>query len=262
MKNIFSLSGKTILVTGGAGHLGSSICQGLAQYGADVIIASRDQNKCIQLASKINQKYHSNCMGISMDITNLQDVRLKIELCINRYGKIDVLINNAYSGKAGFLESFTDESWERGIDGSINGTFRVTQAILPHMKKQKSGSIIHISSMYGIVAPNPELYQGDASLNNPANYGAGKAAIIQFSKYVAAYYAQYGIRSNAISPGPFPSPKVQKNEQFLRRLSEKTMLGRIGKPDELQGVVILLASDASSYITGQNICVDGGWTAW
>jgi NAD(P)-dependent dehydrogenase (short-subunit alcohol dehydrogenase family) len=130
------------------------------------------------------------------------------------------------------------------------------------MKEQQKGSIVNIASMYGVVAPDPELYQGDVSLNNPANYGAGKAAIIQFTKYTAAYYAKYGIRANSISPGSFPNPKVQQNASFIKRLSAKSMLGRVGQPQELQGVVILLASDASSYITGQNICVDGGWTAW
>ncbi|MFA6308337.1 MAG: SDR family oxidoreductase [Clostridia bacterium] len=262
MENLFNLSDKLILVTGGAGHLGSAICEGLALYGATVIIASRDYDKCNLLANDLAKKYHSKCAGIAMDITNFVDVEQKIKNIANEYGSIDVLINNAYSGTSGFLEDFTDELWNKGIDGSINSTYRVTRAVLPYMKKQHKGSIINIASMYGVVAPNPKLYKDDASLNNPANYGVGKAAIIQFTKYIAAYYAKFGIRANAISPGAFPNLKVQQNKQFIKRLSEKSMIGRIGQPHELQGIVILLATDASSYITGQNICVDGGWTAW
>lgn len=262
MLNLFDLSNKRILVTGGAGHLGTAICEGLSGYGANVIVASRDYEKCSKLATKLRATYNTDSIGLQLDVSNLSDINNKVSYIINEYGFIDVLVNNAYYGASAFLEDFTDESWDIGIDGSINNTFRVTKTVLPHMKKQNKGNIINISSMYGVVAPNPDIYQNDVSLNNPANYGAGKAAIIQFTKYVAAYYAKYGIRSNAISPGPFPSLAVQKNEQFINRLSQKTMLGRIGQPHELQGIIVLLASDASSYITGQNFCVDGGWTTW
>jgi len=134
--------------------------------------------------------------------------------------------------------------------------------VLPYMLDKKKGKIIDIASMYGIIAPDPSTYGNDVRLNNPANYGAGKAAVIQFTKYIASYYGRQGIISNCISPGPFPNEGVQENKEFIKRLSEKTMLGRIGHPDDLKGAAVFLASDASDYITGQNICVDGGVTAW
>jgi gluconate 5-dehydrogenase len=129
------------------------------------------------------------------------------------------------------------------------------------MEAKKQGVIINISSMYGIVSPDPRIY-GDSGYNNPPDYGAGKAGIIQFTKYAACHLAAKGIRVNAVSPGPFPGAEVQKNEAFITNLKNKVPLGRIGQPADLKGVVVFLASDASSYITGQNIIVDGGWTVW
>jgi len=127
--------------------------------------------------------------------------------------------------------------------------------------KQTGGSIINIASMYGMVSPDPAIY-GESKFNSPANYGAGKAAVIQFTKFCAVHLAKYKIRVNAVSPGPFPSPSVQMNKTFISKLVEKVPLKRIGHPSELNGVIVLLCSEASSYITGQNISVDGGWTSW
>lgn len=129
------------------------------------------------------------------------------------------------------------------------------------MLEKRKGTILNIASMYGVVSPNPEIY-GTSGQNNPANYGAGKAAIIQFTRYLACHYGRKGIRANSISPGPFPNDQTQLNKEFIAQLSNKTALGRIGLPDELKGAVLLLVSSAGSYITGQNLAVDGGWTAW
>ena len=129
------------------------------------------------------------------------------------------------------------------------------------MIPRHSGVLINIASMYGIVSPDPGIY-GDSGFDSPANYGAGKAAIIQFTRYLACHYGRFGVRANTVSPGAFPSPEVQKNSLFMEKLCSKNPLGRIGKPEELKGVVIFLASQASAYVTGQNIPVDGGWTAW
>lgn len=261
-KKIFDLSQKVVIVTGGAGHLGAAMCEALAKQRANVVIASRDKEKCERLANKLSECYEADCIGLELDVNNTYNLERTFATVFERYGNIDVLINNACGSTPGFLEDFNDDTWERGINESINSVYRATKVVLPYMKQQKRGSIINISSMYGMVAPNPALYNGDVKLNNPANYGAGKAAIIQFTKYIASYYGNQGIRCNSIVPGPFPNPSVQENDEFIKRLSEKTMLGRIGQPEELQGIVILLSSDASSYITGQAICVDGGWTAW
>ena len=138
---------------------------------------------------------------------------------------------------------------------------KTTQEIIPHMEKRKSGSIINIASMYGVVSPDPRIYK-NTKFNSSPQYGAGKAAIIQFTKYSACHLGNKNIRVNSVSPGPFPNSKIKKNLSFIKRLNQKTPLGRVGNPEELKGVILFLASNASSYVTGANIPVDGGWTAW
>ena len=156
-------------------------------------------------------------------------------------GKIDVLINNAAYSCAKALENCSYEDWRKGIDGTINGVFRVTRCVLPHMLSMRAGNVINISSMYGMVAPDMRIY-GDSGQNNPASYGAGKAAIIQFTKYLAAVYADRGIRANAVSPGPFPHPSVQQNTQFTEELRKKNPQHRIGVPADLHGVISMVKS--------------------
>ena len=258
---LFDLTNKTIIVTGATGHLGIAMCEGLASMGANIAVASRDLNKVNYLARKLSKKYGGDHQGFQLDISDAESVQKTITEIITIYKKADVLINNANFYSMGKVEDYSDDEWVKGIDGTINAVHRCTKAVLPHMLENGRGNIINIGSMYGVVSPNPEIY-GSSGQNNPANYGAGKAAIIQFTKYLACHYGIRGIRANSVSPGPFPNPKVQENKEFINQLSRKTALGRIGHPDELKGVLVMLASDASSYITGQNICVDGGWTAW
>lgn len=260
--DIFSLGGKTVLITGGAGYLGTAMSRVLAAYRANVFIASRNVKKCERLASYLNQECGANCKGLAVDISSEESVRSCVSEVIKASGKIDVLVNNAAFSVAGYFEELTEEAWEKGIDGTINSVFRMCSAVIPHMVSQGHGNIINVCSMYGLVSPNPEAYRGEVRLNNPACYGAGKAAILQLTRYLAGYYGEKGIRCNSISPGPFPSKTVQQTEWFIQNLAEKTMLKRIGQPEDLAGALILLASDASAYITGANISVDGGWTAW
>lgn len=260
--NLFDLSGKTILITGGAGYLGTAMSEALTAYGAELYIASRDERKCKKLSDRLNQEYAGNCHGIAIDISSEESISRCVNKILNDNGKIDVVINNAAYSVTGYFEDLTDETWKKAIDGTVNGVFRVCSAIIPHMVKAGKGSIVNIASMYGLVSPNPDLYRGEVRFNNPACYGAGKAAIIQLTKYIAGYYGAKGIRCNSISPGPYPSKTVQETRWFVDNLAEKTMLKRIGQPEDLAGAVLLLASDSSSYITGTNICVDGGWTAW
>jgi gluconate 5-dehydrogenase len=258
--SLFDLSGKTAIVTGGYGHLGASISEGLAQANANVFITGRDENKCIDAISKINKENASLNLDYQvLDIGNSDSIKDAFKNIYAKTGRIDILVNNAYYGAMGSIEEMSEEDWQKGIDGSINSVFRCTKAILPYFTS--GGNIINVASMYGVVSPNPSIY-GNSGQNNPANYGTGKAAIIQFTKYSAVHLASKNIRVNCISPGPFPNPEVQKNIEFIDRLKEKVPMGRIGKPDDLKGVVIFLASGASSYVTGQNICVDGGWTIW
>ena len=182
------------------------------------------------------------------------------EEIIKESGRIDVLINNAVYLRGQSPERMKDEDFAFGIDGTLNSLFSCIRDIIPIFKEQGFGKIINVSSMYGMVAPDFQIYEGTPQYLNPPHYGAAKAGVIQLTKYYASFLGGHNINVNAISPGPFPSKEVQKNGQFVKELEEHTVLNRIGNPEDLAGVFIFLSSDYSNYITGQNIVVDGGWT--
>ena len=262
LKDMFDLTGRTVVITGGAGHLGSGISEALAAFGADLYLLGHDAEKNQRERARLREKYEGlTCESIAFDLHDKNSVHGAVDAVMQSARKVDVLINNAAYGCVKPLHEYEEEEWLEGIDGTINGVFCMTREILPVMLDQGHGNIINIASMYGMVAPNMEIY-GDSGQNNPANYGAGKAAIIQFTKYIACVYAEKGVRANTVSPGPFPDPGVQKNVQFIRALENKTPMHRIGTPEDLQGIMVYLASDASRYTNGQNIAVDGGWTSW
>lgn len=259
---MFSLKGKVAVVTGGAGHLGSAISEGLAEFGANLVVASKSLKKCEELSTRLSQVHGIKAKGIELDTRSFKSITSCLEVIYTEMGSIDILVNNAAFGKTNIsIESVSEKDWLEGIDGTLNGVFRCTKAVIPYMREKKYGVIINISSMYGIISPDNRIY-GNSGYNNPPDYGAGKAGVIQFTRYAACHLAKDGIRVNAISPGPFPSIDVQQNKSFIASLENKVPLGKIGKPNELKGAVVFLASAASSYITGQNIIVDGGWTAW
>jgi NAD(P)-dependent dehydrogenase (short-subunit alcohol dehydrogenase family) len=259
--NIFNLENRVAIVTGGNGHLGSSISEGLAESGADVIITGKNQNKIEQISDKINQNVSSNVSGKFLDVQNQDSIIKCFQEIMEERGRIDILVNNASTLPIGKFEDLSNTEWDDGIDGTINGVFRCTKTVIPFLEKSNNTSIINIGSIYGEVSPDPSIYE-NSGYNSPPQYGSGKAAILQFTRYCAIHLAKKGIRVNSISPGPFPKPEVIKNEKFLNNLKKKIPLNRVGNSDEMKGVVIFLASDASSYITGENIHVDGGWTCW
>lgn len=262
MNDLFKLVGKAAVVVGGAGYLGRPICEALAQYGATLTIASRNVGRCKSFADELSQKYAIDATGDYVDILDTDSIRTLFRSAANRFGKTDILVNNAYISVPKSLEEMTDELWNRGIEGTVGGVFRCVREVLPYMVEKTYGKIINIASMYGVMASNPATYGGDNQIGSPACYGAGKAAVIQFTRHIAAYYGKCGILANCISPGSFPHKNVQSNQEFMQKLGDKTMLGRIGRPEELMGVVVFLASAASSYVTGQNLCIDGGATSW
>ena len=260
LKDLFNLSEKVVVVTGGAGYLGEAICEGLAESGANIAIVSSNPKKGRVLTDSLVKKYGVKVWAGLMDISRPSSIKKGFAEVVKKFDRIDVLINNAYFGASGRLEEISDNDWQEGIEGTINGVFRCTQGVLPYFTS--GGVIINMASMYGLVSPDPRIYAGNKNLENPPNYGSGKAAIIQFSRYAACHLAPRHIRVNCISPGAFPNKQVRANRSFITRLENKIPLGRVGVPNELKGVVVFLASDASSYITGTNIIVDGGWTAW
>lgn len=261
IEQLFSLKNKIAVVTGGTSHLGSSMVEALAEAGADVYLTSRNEEKCQKMVKILNKKGLKKINGVTLDILDTNSIKRCFKNISKIHGGIDILVNNASYMTPGKLQDVSDENWNEGINGTINGVFRCLREVIPYMKKRKSGSIINISSMYGHVSPDPSIYK-NTKFNSSPQYGVGKAAIIQFTKYAACHLAKKNIRVNSIALGPFPNTEIQKNPTFMNQLKQKTPLGRIGKPDELKGVILFLASDASSYVTGTNIPVDGGWTAW
>lgn len=258
---LFSLRNKVAVVTGGAGYLGSSISEALAECGSVVFIVSKTSSEGNEKILRLRKKFRGKIQTAMMNVSSTESIRKCYNQIVAEYKKIDILLNNAHFGAGGSLEEISEENWNEGMEGTINSVFRCTKEIIPIMKRFRYGSIINIASMYGTVSPNPEIY-GESGFDNPPNYGAGKAAIIQFTKYAACHLSAYGIRVNAVSPGPFPNEQVQENKEFIDNLIKKVPMKRIGRPDEIKGVIVLLASDASSFMTGVNIPVDGGWTAW
>lgn len=253
----FKLKGKVAIVTGGYGHLGKSMTKALAEAGAKVIVCDLDQNT-------FNKAFYDykDIQFEKIDISSSDSINIAFNNIFNEHKTVDILVNCAFFGKGNLPELMTDNEWQNGIDGTLNSVFKCIKTVIPYMKKNNGGKIINIASMYGIVSPYFRIYDNNESFLNPPNYGAAKAGVIQITKYYAVYLAKHNIRVNAISPGPFPSQEVQKNTIFIENLKAKVPLGRIGMPDELKGAVVFLASEASSYITGQNIVVDGGWTIW
>lgn len=263
MAELFSLKGRAALVVGGSGLLGGEIAYAFAELGAEVIIASRDEARCREFVSTLQQHIPGvTAHALGVDITDAQS----IQALIGRVGDItggglDILVNSGWSGRKNTFESISDEDWDNDIDVCLSGVFRTIKAAVP-LLKQRRGNILTIASMYGHVAPDYRMYDSER-FANPPSYGAAKAGVIQLTRYLASFLSPHGIRANCISPGPFPFESTQKeNPDFIARLAAKNPLNRIGRPHELKGAAVLLCSEAGSYMTGQNLCVDGGWAVW
>jgi gluconate 5-dehydrogenase len=232
--------------------------EGLADAGARVVVASRDLAKCERVAKQMGA-YH---LGLVLDQDKPESITALVGETVKRMGRIDVLVNNAYRGPLPSIDTATPEDFDRSLHTGVTGYFLLAREAAKHMYAGGGGSIINIASMYGLVASYPEVYVGTKALS-PPNYHAVKGAVIHLTRHLAVYWARDGIRVNAISPGPFPHDTTrQEMPEFIRRLESKVPMARMGAPWELKGAVAFLASRASSYVTGQNIIVDGGWTAW
>ncbi len=260
LASLLSLKDKNVFITGGAGHLGTAMCEALAELGANIVIGSRDKTKGTLIAERLSDEFDIKAAGVALDITDADSIEPALSYIDDEFGGIDILINNAWSGKKNTFESISMDDWKYDIDVCLNGVFYTTKLAFPHLKKTK-GVIVNIASMYGHVAPDYRMYAGTDHAN-PPSYGAAKAGVIQLTKYLASFLSPHGIRVNAISPGPFPFSDVVENAEFMDALRAKNMLNRLGNPEDLKGAIALLCSDASGYMTGQNICVDGGWTSW
>lgn len=263
IEKLFNLHNKVILITGGYGHIGSGLALGLAQLGVRVIVAGRNKDKY----DNVFLNHDKNIYFEEFDISESSDYYAERYNAIRRkYGSIDVVVNNAHFVKGRGQLSISDDDFLKTIDGVLGCVHKSIKTIVPIFREQKGGKIINISSMYGHISPNfDRLYKGDHCevFTNPPHYGAGKAGVIQITKYYASLLGKEGIYVNAISPGPFSKQEIQDNNpKFIERLKSSNPLNKLGVPKDMVGAVVLLSTDASNFITGQNICIDGGWGIW
>jgi len=264
VKKLFDLSNRTIILTGGAGLLGSQYAEGLSQAGANLILADINYAGCKNIAKQLEKKYQNSILPIKLDLTDQKSIKNMVKKTVKKFSKIDVLINNAaFQGKSGKerqikFEDLPSSLWDKAISVNLTGIFLSCQEVGKIMIKQKRGVIINIASIYGIVAADQRIY-GKSGQNSAVYYAATKSAILNLTRYLASYWNRTGIRVNTLSPGG-----VENNQGslFIKNYSYKTMLGRMAQKNEYVGAMIFLASDASSYMTGSNLVVDGGFTAW
>jgi len=273
IQNKFDLTGRVAVVTGGVGLLGAEFCRTLAEAGASVAVvdlnASASQGTADALA-----KNGYNALAIPTDITLPDSVNAMVEKVLSGFGRLDVLVNSAAldpkfdpdavkKGMApGAFEDYPLDQWNAAMNVNLTGMFLVTQAcVKPMIAQGKKGSVINICSTYGLNGPDQRIYikDGKRVAFKPVYYTVTKAGVMGFTKYLAAYYAGSEIRVNALTPGGVFN---NHEEYFVTNYSAKTILGRMAKKDEMNGALLFLASDASSYMTGNNVVVDGGWTAW
>ena len=261
MTELFDLKGKVALVTGATGWLVQSMCRALAEAGAGVVCADIPQAKerAVQVAAALPVVGHAKHYQIDTDYFDHGSLEKAVDDSVRLAGKIDILINSGYERVTADLRNVTGEQFTRQL-ANCTGCFLLARLVHHHIvSRQGAGSIINIGSMYGIVGSYPDAYQ-DVPMCSPVAYHALKGGVLSMSRHLAVYWAKDHVRVNVISPGPFPAPNV--SPKMVARLSSKSPMGRIGKPHELKGAVVFLASDASSYVNGANIIVDGGWMAW
>jgi NAD(P)-dependent dehydrogenase (short-subunit alcohol dehydrogenase family) len=268
-RSSFDLTGRVAVVTGATGLLGRHFCAALADHGAKLALIDLDPTKCDELAVELSGQFNVECMGVGVDIRDsklLQEAADEIEA---RLGPVHVLHNNAQANRSDPIAYFTSvenyemRTWSDIMSVNLDAAFLVAKTFGSRMAERKSGSIIQTASIYGVVAPDQRIYEGALYLGHqistPAVYSASKAGLIGLTKYLATYWGGDGVRVNTLTPGGVSSGQ---NETFDRKYSARVPLGRMAKADDLCGALVFLASDASSYVTGQNIIIDGGLSAW
>lgn len=273
---LFDITSRVALVSGGAGLLGEQFCKTLAAAGAKVVVADLNIEKATTITEQLQEEGYQ-ALPLQVDITSKQSVQEMLDTVLHAYARLDILVNSAamdpkFDGQergkveSGAFETYPLESWQQALDVNLTGTFLCCQAAVEPMLAQGSGVIINIASMYGMVAPDQRLYETDESKKDAANrrykpvyYPVTKAGILGMTRYLAAYYGEQKIRVNALTPGGVYN---QHDDAFLTAYAARSILGRMAQKDELNGALLFLASDASSYMTGSNLVVDGGWTAW
>ncbi|WPU96728.1 SDR family oxidoreductase [Mucilaginibacter sabulilitoris] len=264
---LFSLKGKTAIVTGALGLIGKKHCEALVMAGANVVVADMDEKKAEAFAASLGESHG----GLKIDVTSKHAIEVACDKILTRYGSIDILVNNAaindmfenpaLAKELSAFENYPLESFQQSLNVNITGVFLCSQVFGSVMAEQRSGSIINVASTYGMVGPDQSIYKnalGEQDFYKSAAYPVTKGAVVNFTRFLAAYWGSKGVRVNTLSPGGVEN---NQSEFFIQNYSFKTPLGRMAKANEYQGALIFLASDASAYMTGANLVVDGGWTA-
>lgn len=268
MNDVFSLDDRVAVVTGAAGLLGRQHCAALAEAGATVVACDLDAHD----ARTVAQGLGTGHLGVALDVTDAEGLVDLRDMILREFGRIDILVNNAAmndmveaplsAGATSAFESYPLTLFRKVLDVNVTGVFLTSQIIGTHMAETGRGSIINIASTYGVVAPDQRLYQrpdGTQSFYKSAAYPASKGAVVMLTKFLATYWSGSGVRANTLSPGGVSN---NQNEHFQKLYAARTPLGRMAHPSDYRGALVFLASDASAYMTGHNLLVDGGWTAW
>jgi gluconate 5-dehydrogenase len=259
VQQLFDLSGKTALISGASGYLGGTFSRALAEAGANVICTSRDLGRAEEAAAALPQPGDARHHAVVLDHMDEASLFQGFEDALESAGQIDILINNGHEAIGHDWTDATGEEFTRQ-QANATGYFLLARRLREHLVERGTrGSVVMLGSMYGQVGSYPDTYAG-VSTASPVAYHCLKGGIIHLTRHLAVYWAADGVRVNCLSPGPFPNPTV--NQEMVARLESKSPLRRMGLPHELKGTLLLLVSDAGSYITGENITVDGGWTAW
>jgi len=264
---LFSLKNKTAIVTGALGLLGRKHCEALAEAGANVVVADIDGNAAEHFAENLGD----NHIGLKVDVTSESSLKTARDKIIARHDTIDILVNNAaindmfenpaMAKELSAFENYPLDAFKKSLDVNVTGVYLASQIFGSVMAEQGSGSIINIASTYGVVGPDQSIYRnecGEQTFYKSAVYPVTKGAVVNFTRFLAAYWGNKGVRVNTLSPGGVENGQ---NEFFIQNYSAKTVLGRMAQPNDYQGALVFLASDASAYMTGANLIVDGGWTA-
>lgn len=259
IQQLFNLTNRTALVTGGAGWLGTAICEALAEAGARLVVSSRDAERAQTAAAALPVVDGGSHIGIEMDHKSEESIQAGFAEAVEQTGGVDILFNNGQGGTGNDWSEISDDGFRDQLTNAA-GYFRLAKSMRDHaVANNKPASIVMLGSMYGVVASYPDAYADICSASSVA-YHALKGGVVHMTRHLAVYWAADNIRVNCLSPGPFPGEKAPA--EMVARLCKKSPMGRMGQPEELKGAALLLASDAGSYITGQNLLVDGGWTAW
>lgn len=264
ISELISLKDRVAIVTGGAGHIGTAMADALAELGANIVILDISLESCLPVCESISMEYAVETLPLSVNLAQEEHIRTVPDEVVNKFGRLDILVNcAAFVGTSklqGWTTPFEEQStdtWKQALDVNLTAPFILTQACTPALKRSGHGSVINVASIYGIQGPDMRLYEG-TTMGNPSAYAASKGGLLQLTQWLATVLAP-DVRVNAITPGGVSrgQPKV-----FQKRYVERTPLKRMAIEEDFKGAVVYLASDLSSYVTGQNIIVDGGWTIW